>query len=214
MWCWRPRAEWAFSSRSIGSTFPCSRGLPAPRTTSSPIWRRAETHERIKTWNDALLRSLDDRPLQSRGRSFHSIAQERGRERRRRCALGPVLALVPLVLRKTACTAARGGRDPTREEFAAGLGRVVDASERQRVCLLCAEREPLDCHRCLLVGRALVERGLAVGHIRADGTIETHAATEERLLAISGADLFRDRAQNLAHAYRRRARAIAARLKD
>jgi len=102
----------------------------------------------------------------------------------------------------------------TREEFAAGLGRVVDASERQRVCLLCAEREPLDCHRCLLVGRALVERGLAVGHIRADGTIETHAATEERLLAISGADLFRDRAQNLAHAYRRRARAIAARLKD
>src|SRR5262249_11772413 len=56
--------------------------------------------------------------------------------------------------------------------------------------------------------------GLAVGHIRADGTIETHAATEERLLAISGADLFRDRAQNLAHAYRRRARAIAARLKE
>ena len=102
----------------------------------------------------------------------------------------------------------------TREEFAAGLGRVVDASERQRVCLLCAEREPLDCHRWLLVGRALVERGLAVGHIRADGTIETHAATEERLLANSGADLFRDRAQNLAHAYRRRARAIAARLKD
>jgi len=102
----------------------------------------------------------------------------------------------------------------TREEFAAGLGRVVDASERQRVCLLCAEREPLDCHRWLLVGRALVERGLAVGHIRADGTIETHAATEERLLAIGGADLFRDRAQNLAHAYRRRARAIAARLKD
>src|SRR5262249_48171226 len=111
MLCWRPRAEWAFSSRSIGSTFPCSRGSPAPRTTSSPIWRRAETHERIKTWNDALLRSLDDRPLQSRGRSFHGFAQERGRERRRRCALGPVLALVPLVLRKTAGTAARGGRD-------------------------------------------------------------------------------------------------------
>src|SRR5215813_1053718 len=103
----------------------------------------------------------------------------------------------------------------TREEFAAGLGRVVDASERQRVCLLCAEREPLDCHRCLLVGRALAERGLALGHIRPDGTIEPHGATEQRLLALAGgeADLFRDRAERLAHAYRRRAQAVAARIK-
>jgi len=63
-----------------------------------------------------------------------------------------------------------------RPEFAAGLARVMDATARRRVCLLCAEREPLDCHRCLLVGRALCER-----------------ATEERLLALAGdeADLFR-----------------------
>ena len=73
-----------------------------------------------------------------------------------------------------------------RPEFAAGLARVMDASARQRVCLLCAEREPLDCHRCLLVGRALCERGLTLGHIRPDGTIERHAATEERLLALAG----------------------------
>jgi uncharacterized protein (DUF488 family) len=85
---------------------------------------------------------------------------------------------------------------------------------RHRVCLLCAEREPLDCHRCLLVGRALAERGLALGHIRADGTIEPHAATEQRLLALAGeADLFRDPAERLARAYRRRAQAVAARIK-
>jgi hypothetical protein len=80
---------------------------------------------------------------------------------------------------------------------------------------LCAEREPLDCHRCLLVGRALTERGLTLGHARADGTIEPHAATEDRLLALAGdeTDLFRDRAERLAHAYRRRAHAVAARLK-
>jgi uncharacterized protein (DUF488 family) len=85
-----------------------------------------------------------------------------------------------------------------RPEFAAGLARVMDATARRRVCLLCAEREPLDCHRCLLVGRALCER-----------------ATEERLLALAGdeADLFRDHADRLAHAYRRRAQAVAARLK-
>jgi uncharacterized protein (DUF488 family) len=103
-----------------------------------------------------------------------------------------------------------------RPEFAAGLARVMDATARQRVCLLCAEREPLDCHRCLLVGRALCERGLTLGHIRPDGSIEPHAATEERLLALAGgeADLFRGRADRLAHAYRCRARAVAARLKS
>ena len=102
-----------------------------------------------------------------------------------------------------------------RPEFVAGLERVVDEIARHRVCLLCAEREPLDCHRCLLVGRALAERGLRLGHIRADGTIEPHAGTEHRLLALAGdeADLFRGRAERLAHAYRRRAQAVAARFK-
>ena len=102
-----------------------------------------------------------------------------------------------------------------RAEFAAGLERVVDEMARHRVCLLCAEREPLDCHRCLMVGRALAERGLALGHIRADGTIEPHAATEQRLLALTGGetDLFREPAERLAHAYRRRAQAVAARIK-
>jgi len=98
-------------------------------------------------------------------------------------------------------------------EFAAGLAQVVNESARHRVCLLCAEREPLDCHRCLLIGRAFAERGLAVGHILDDGTIEPHSATEERLLTMTGGDLFRNRAERLADAYRRRAQAVAARLK-
>src|SRR6516162_9586134 len=62
-----------------------------------------------------------------------------------------------------------------RAEFAAGLQRVMDEMARHRVCLLCAEREPLDCHRCLLVGRALAERGLALGHIRGDGATPARA---------------------------------------
>src|SRR5262249_17445899 len=100
-------------------------------------------------------------------------------------------------------------------EFAAGLERVADEMARHRVCLLCAQREPLDCHRCLLVGRALAERGLALGHTRPAGTIQPQPRTEERLLALAGgeADVFRDRAERLAHAYRRRAQAVAARIK-
>jgi uncharacterized protein (DUF488 family) len=93
------------------------------------------------------------------------------------------------------------------DEFRAGLDRVGEDARRHRVCLMCAEREPLDCHRCLLVAPALAARGFAIGHILADGTIEPHADTETRLLKLAGpqSDLFDDRAGRVAAAYARRA---------
>jgi uncharacterized protein (DUF488 family) len=97
-------------------------------------------------------------------------------------------------------------------EFVAGLERLRAAAARHRLCVMCAEREPLECHRCLLVARALAERGIDVGHILHDGKIEPHAATERRLLAGDGADddLFvTGQGDRLAAAYRRRARAVA-----
>jgi uncharacterized protein (DUF488 family) len=100
--------------------------------------------------------------------------------------------------------------------FRSGLDQVVAASRVNRVCLMCAEREPLDCHRCLLIAPALAQRGLSVGHILADGTVEPHTATEERLLKLSGKapDLFGEkRAQRLDAAYRRRAGSAAFRAK-
>ena len=101
-------------------------------------------------------------------------------------------------------------------EFCDGLDRLQQLMAHSRVCLMCAEREPLDCHRCLLVARRLAERGLGVGHILHDGTIEPHAATEQRLLALDGEarDLFAaGQDERLAAAYRRRARTVAFRQK-
>ncbi len=101
-------------------------------------------------------------------------------------------------------------------EFRASLDRLQEIMVRSRVCLMCAEREPLDCHRCLLVARRLAERGLAIGHILHDGTVEPHAATEQRLLACEGdaGDLFpAGQDERLAAAYRRRARAVTFRQK-
>jgi uncharacterized protein (DUF488 family) len=102
--------------------------------------------------------------------------------------------------------------------FRAGLDRVQAIAGRHCVCLMCAEREPLDCHRCLLVARALAERGLTIGHILHDGTVEAHGATEQRLLALTGTgedDLFvTGQGARLAAAYRRRAQAIAYRVKN
>jgi uncharacterized protein (DUF488 family) len=101
-------------------------------------------------------------------------------------------------------------------EFRAGLDRLREAVARSRVCLVCAEREPLDCHRYLLVARRLVERKLSIGHILHDSAVEPHAATEQRLLALDGdaGDLFAaGQDERLAAAYRRRARTVAFRQK-
>jgi uncharacterized protein (DUF488 family) len=106
-----------------------------------------------------------------------------------------------------------------QDEFRESLTRLQSDASRRRVCLMCAEREPFDCHRCLLVARALIERGLTVGHILHDGTIEPHAATELRLMAWSAvtaeSDLFvTGQSERLAAAYRRRARTVAYRAKQ
>ena len=95
--------------------------------------------------------------------------------------------------------------------FEDGLARVIEGRQRYCICLMCAEREPLECHRCLLVSRALAERGLTIGHIMADGRVEQQHETEDRLLRMvrEGDDLFSDRAGRLARAYRKRAQTHA-----
>ena len=103
-----------------------------------------------------------------------------------------------------------------QRDFQIALDRLTAEGTQRRVCLMCAEREPLDCHRCLLVARSLAERGLAIGHILHDGTVEPHAATEARLLALDAKDsgLFAaGQSKRLAAAYRRRAQAVAYRRK-
>jgi uncharacterized protein (DUF488 family) len=75
-----------------------------------------------------------------------------------------------------------------RPSFQAGLDRLLGNAGERRLCLMCSERDPLDCHRCLLVARALAARGVTVGHILHDGGIESHIATERRLLEAAGVD--------------------------
>lgn len=66
--------------------------------------------------------------------------------------------------------------------FQEGIGRVIDGATRMRVTLMCAEKDPLDCHRTILVARELERRGCEVTHILASGEVETHTATMARLL--------------------------------
>ena len=97
-------------------------------------------------------------------------------------------------------------------DFARGLERVVEGARKYRIALMCSEHDPLDCHRCLLVGRALAERGVAVTHILSDGTIVDQHDIEERLLVFAkqeNTDMFFSRDEQLAEAYRKRARKVA-----
>jgi uncharacterized protein (DUF488 family) len=99
------------------------------------------------------------------------------------------------------------------EEFRAGIARLTAAAARHRVAVMCAEADPLDCHRCLLVARALAARGIDIGHILASGEVMAHETVEDRLLALSGLAepglLHGSRAERLAEAYRTRARKAA-----
>lgn len=95
--------------------------------------------------------------------------------------------------------------------FLDGIAKVLGVAGRCRPALMCAEHEPLECHRCLLVARHLAERHSAtVAHILRDGKIEPHEDTEDRLLSKwgDGGDLFRTRAERLAVAYRLQARKL------
>jgi uncharacterized protein (DUF488 family) len=95
--------------------------------------------------------------------------------------------------------------------FQSGLDRVQEGARRYRITLMCAEKEPLECHRTLLVAKALVERGRAVQHIHADGRLETHTAAMERLFELTGiakSDLFRSREELLAEALSRQEQRI------
>ena len=68
------------------------------------------------------------------------------------------------------------------EGFKEGLERLLSGLEAERVAVMCTEKDPLDCHRTLLVARALIDRGVEVGHILSDGRLETDDEAMHRLL--------------------------------
>jgi uncharacterized protein (DUF488 family) len=57
--------------------------------------------------------------------------------------------------------------------FQEGLSRLDRGIREYRVAMLCAEENPAACHRRLLVGRVLLDRGFQVDHIRGDGRVQT-----------------------------------------
>jgi uncharacterized protein (DUF488 family) len=88
--------------------------------------------------------------------------------------------------------------------FGEGIRRIVKGLDKYRIALLCAEKDPLTCHRTILVCRHLRGRGFPIHHILADGALESHEAAEERMLYLTGTaelSLFNSRAEQIEQAY-------------
>ena len=70
--------------------------------------------------------------------------------------------------------------------FRRGLDRLLLGAEDYTVAMLCSEEDPLDCHRGLMITPALAELGRPPLHLRKDGSLETTADMEKRLLQATG----------------------------
>ncbi len=70
--------------------------------------------------------------------------------------------------------------------FSSGLERLERGAQSHVIVLMCAEKDPLDCHRMVLVCRQLAHRGWEIAHVLEDGVLESHAAAEQRLIRRTG----------------------------
>jgi uncharacterized protein (DUF488 family) len=69
-----------------------------------------------------------------------------------------------------------------RAFYRTGIRRIQRALAQQlRVCLMCAEGKPEDCHRSKLIGATLSELGIEVVHIGVAGELYSHADVMTRI---------------------------------
>jgi len=104
------------------------------------------------------------------------------------------------------------GRLAETDLFRQGLKRVQEGASKFRIALMCAEKEPLDCHRTILVARYLGVLGIDVRHILGDGRLETHAAAVDRLIKqfrLPVDDMFSVRENIIDEAYRLQEQRVA-----
>lgn len=89
-------------------------------------------------------------------------------------------------------------------KFKEGLERIINGMEKFRISLMCAEKDPITCHRTILICRNLASRGISIKHLLSNGRTEDHKESEQRLLKLfklNHPDMFRSEQQRLNDAY-------------
>lgn len=97
-------------------------------------------------------------------------------------------------------------------DFVRALSRVRAAARTRHVALMCAEGDPLRCHRFLLLARYMRSPDIEIVHILPDGRGELQSETESRLMKQAGllqADLFARNPEAVEEAYEIQSRRVA-----
>lgn len=72
----------------------------------------------------------------------------------------------------------------TTELFQQGLKRLRNGLKTHRVALMCAEKDPIMCHRTILICRNLRSDEIEINHILENGGLENNKDSERRLMKI------------------------------
>lgn len=68
------------------------------------------------------------------------------------------------------------------EIFRSGIERLWAGMKKYRVAIMCAEKDPITCHRMILICRALRKEPIEIEHILEDGSLEGLRHSEQRML--------------------------------
>ena len=78
------------------------------------------------------------------------------------------------------------------KEFLSGIERIRNGLKKEyKIALMCTEKDPIDCHRTILVAKGLEDNGIKVRHIMKNGDLCDQYDIETRLLDM----YFKDRNQ-------------------
>lgn len=96
--------------------------------------------------------------------------------------------------------------------FLNGLNRIQNGLQTYKIALMCAEKDPVNCHRMILICRNLKKRGINIFHIIDNNLTETQSDSEKRLLRLFAFDqlaLFQSDEEQLSQAYDMQGKKIA-----
>ncbi len=96
--------------------------------------------------------------------------------------------------------------------FHEGLQRLKEGMKSYRIALMCAEKDPIVCHRMILICRYLRADDMEIRHILEDGTIENNRDSEKRLTEsakVPPPDMFENDEDMILRAYHKQSEKIA-----
>ncbi len=96
--------------------------------------------------------------------------------------------------------------------FQEGLDRLRTGASRFNIAVMCSEKDPIECHRMILVCRHLRAPDMVIRHILENGALEDNCDAEQRLMAhlkMAPADLFKSAEELVEDAYDKQGGRIA-----